>query len=59
MPIDVFMKISWAVISVDLTVESEKGLYVLNDLKECFYENLSESNKASINDDFEIIESEK
>ena len=52
MPVDVLMKISWAVISFNLTVESENGLLVLNDLKECFYE-------PSINDDFEIIESEK
>ena len=59
MPIDVFMKISWAIISFDLIVESENGLFLFNDLKECFYENLSESNKASVNDDFEIIESKK
>ena len=42
MPVDVLMKISWAVISFDLIVESENGLFLFNDLKECFYENLSE-----------------
>ena len=52
LPIDVLMKISWAVVSFRLIIESEKGLFVLSNLKECFYE-------TSINDDFEIIESEK
>ena len=50
--VDDLIKISWAVVSFRLIVEGKKGLLVLNDLKECFYE-------ASINDDFEIIESEK
>ena len=59
LPVDVLMKISWAVVSFNLIVESENGLFVLNDLKECFYENLNESCETSINDDFEIIESEK
>ena len=36
MPVDVFMKISWAVISFVLIVESENGLFLFNDLKECF-----------------------
>ena len=52
MPVNVLMKISWAVVSFRLIVENENGLIVLNDLEECYYE-------ASINDDFEIIESEK
>ena len=59
MPVDVLMKIKWVVISFNLIVESENGLFVLNNLKECFYENLNESNKANINDDFKIIKSEK
>ena len=39
MPVDVLMKISWAVISFNLIVESENGLIVLNDLKEYFIKN--------------------
>ena len=52
LPVDNLIKISWAVVSFNLIIEGKKGLFVLNNLKECFYE-------ASINDDFEIIESEK
>ena len=52
MPVGNLMKISCAVVSFKLICENENGLIVFNDLKECFYE-------ASINDDFEIIESEK
>ena len=52
MPVGVLMKISWAVVSFKLICENKNGLIVFNDLKECFYE-------TSINDDFEIIESEK
>ena len=52
LPVDDLLKISWAVVSFRLIIESEKGLFVLNNLKECFHE-------TSINDDFEIIESEK
>ena len=60
MPVDVLMKISWAIISFDLIVESENGLFLFNDLKEMkIYENLNAMNEASINDDFEIIESKK
>ena len=49
MSVDVILKISYAVVSF-------RGLLVEGHLMECFYENLSEAN---INDDFEIIESEK
>ena len=52
LPVDDLIKISWAVVSFRLIIESEKGLFVLNNLKECFHE-------LSINDDFEIIESKK
>ena len=52
MPVVNLMKISWAVVSFKLICENKNGLIVVNDLKECFYE-------TSINDDFEIIESEK
>ena len=52
LPVDNLIKISWAVVSFNLIIEGKKGLFVLNNLKECFYE-------TSINDDFEIIESEK
>ena len=52
MPVGNLMKISWAVVSFKLICENKNGLIAFNDLKECFYE-------ASINDDFEIIESEK
>ena len=52
MPVGNLMKISWAVVSFKLICENKNGLIVFNDLKECFYE-------TSINDDFEIIESEK
>ena len=59
LPVDALMKISWAVVSFKLIIEGKKGLLVLNDLKECFYEKLNKSYETSINDDFEIIESEK
>ena len=52
MPVGDLTKISWAVRSFKLICENENSLIVFNDLKECFYE-------QSINDDFEIIESEK
>ena len=52
MPVGNLKKISWAVVSFKLICENKNGLIVVNDLKECFYE-------TSINDDFEIIESEK
>ena len=52
MPVGDLMKISWAVVLFKLICENKDGLIVVNDLKECFYE-------TSINDDFEIIESEK
>ena len=52
LPVDDLIEISWAVVSFRLIIESEKGLFVLNNLKECFYETI-------INDDFEIIETKK
>ena len=52
MPVGNLIKISWAVVSFKLICENKNGLLVFNDVKECFY-------KTSINDDFEIIESEK
>ena len=52
MPVGNLMKNSWAVVPFKLICENENCLIVFNDLKECFYE-------ASINNDFEIIESEK
>ena len=52
LPIDDLMEISWAVVSFRLIIEGDKGLFVLNNLKECFHE-------TSINNDFEIIKSKK
>ena len=56
MPVDAMLKISYAVVFVHLIREGKRGLLVEGHLMECFYENLS---KANINNDFEIIESEK
>ena len=52
MPVGNLMKISCVVVSFKLICENKNGLIVFNDLKECFYETI-------INNDFEIIESEK
>ena len=52
LPVDDLIKISWAVASFNLIIAGKKGLFLLNNLKECFYE-------TSINNDFEIIKSEK
>ena len=38
MPVDTLIKINWAIISLKLIIESEKGLFVLPYLQECFWE---------------------
>ena len=52
LPVDNLIRISWAVVSFRLIIESEKGLFLLNNLKECFHE-------TSINNGFEIIKGKK
>ena len=56
MPEDAMLKISYAVVSFRYVCEGKRRLLVEGHLMDCFYENLSE---VSINDGFEIIESEK
>ena len=56
MPVDVMLKISYAVVSFNVIIEKNGVLLIEGHLKECFYENLSEE---IINDEFEIIESKK
>ena len=53
------LKISYVVVSFRYVLEGKSKLLVEGHLMDCFYEYLSEINKAIINDDFEIIESEK
>ena len=38
MPVNTLMKINWAIIGLKLIIESEKGLFVLPYLQECFWE---------------------
>ena len=38
MPVNTLMKINWAIIDLKLIIESEKGLFVLPYLQECFCE---------------------
>ena len=38
MPVNTLMKINWAIIGLKLIIESEKGLFVLLYLQECFWE---------------------
>ena len=52
MPANVVLKISWAVVAYNLICKGENGLFVFNDLKECFWE-------RNLKDEFEIIENKK
>ena len=56
MPVGATLKISYAVIMLDLVGEGKYGLLVEGFLQECFYESL---NEEDINDAFEIIENKK
>ena len=38
LPVDDLIKINWAIVSFRLIIESEKGLFVLAYLKECYWE---------------------
>ena len=55
MLVNKLVKINWAAVEYSLISENENSLFVLSDLKECFWE----VSETSIKDDFEIIESEK
>ena len=56
MPVDVMLKISYAVVSFNVIIEGNGVLLIEGHLMECFYENLGEE---TINDEFEMIESKK
>ena len=56
MPVNVMLKISYAVVSFNAIIEGNDALLIKGHLMECFYENLGEE---VIKDEFEIIENKK